>query len=68
MYAQPLLDIVGFSPVVRTMLEALISFMPTDGMGAIGALDWTAEERKKLALEVSGGLDCFLRDGFYRCW
>jgi hypothetical protein len=50
------------------MLEALISFMPTDGMGAIGALDWTAEERKKLAVEVSGGLDCFLRDGFYRCW
>jgi hypothetical protein len=36
------------------MLEALISFMPTDGMGAIGALDWTAEERKKLAVEVSG--------------
>jgi hypothetical protein len=35
------------------MLEALISFMPTDGMGAIGALDWTAEERKKLAVEVS---------------
>lgn len=36
---------------VRTMLEAIISFMPTEGAGAIGALDWTAEERKKLALE-----------------
>jgi ubiquitin-conjugating enzyme E2 J1 len=59
-YAQLVLDIVGFFPVVRTMLEALISFMPTDGMGAIGALDWTAEERKKLAIEVSGGRDSFL--------
>jgi len=37
---------------VRTMLEAIISFMPSEGMGAIGALDWTVEERKKLAVEV----------------
>jgi len=36
---------------VRTMLEAIISFMPSEGMGAIGALDWTVEERKKLATE-----------------
>ncbi|KAJ1438800.1 ubiquitin-conjugating enzyme/RWD-like protein, partial [Ochromonadaceae sp. CCMP2298] len=36
---------------VRTMLEALISFMPTEGRGAIGALDWTAEERGRLARE-----------------
>jgi hypothetical protein len=35
------------------MLEALISFLPTEGAGAIGALDWTAEERVKLAKEVS---------------
>lgn len=35
------------------MLEAIISFMPSEGMGAIGALDWTVEERKKLAVEVS---------------
>jgi ubiquitin-conjugating enzyme E2 J1 len=35
------------------MLEAIISFMPTEGQGAIGALDWTAEERKKLAIEVT---------------
>ena len=34
------------------MLEAIISFMPSEGMGAIGALDWTVEERKKLAVEV----------------
>jgi ubiquitin-conjugating enzyme E2 J1 len=37
---------------VRTMLEALISFLPSEGKGAIGALDWAAEERKKLAKEV----------------
>lgn len=35
------------------MLEAIISFMPTEGNGAIGALDWTKEERQKLAKEVS---------------
>ena len=34
------------------MLEAIISFLPTEGNGAIGALDWTPEERKKLAIEV----------------
>jgi ubiquitin-conjugating enzyme E2 J1 len=35
---------------IRLILEALISFLPTKGDGAIGALDWTAEERKKLAI------------------
>jgi hypothetical protein len=30
-------------------LEALISFLPTPADGAIGALDWTSTERKKLA-------------------
>jgi hypothetical protein len=39
--------------IVRTMLEAIISFMPTEGVGAIGALDWTSEERRHLAVEVS---------------
>ncbi len=34
---------------VRTMLEAIISFLPSEGAGAIGALDWSAEERKRLA-------------------
>lgn len=37
---------------VRTMLEAIISFFPSEGNGAIGALDWKPEERKKLAQEV----------------
>lgn len=35
------------------MLEAIISFLPSEGAGAIGALDWTPEERKRLAIEVS---------------
>ena len=35
--------------VVRTMLEAIISFFPTPGGGAIGALDWTKAERQALA-------------------
>ncbi len=34
---------------VRTMLEAIISFLPTPGEGAIGALDWTKAERQALA-------------------
>ena len=34
---------------VRLILEALISFMPTKGEGAIGALDLSADERKRLA-------------------
>ena len=37
---------------VRTMLEAIISFLPTEGQGAIGALDWTPRERRQLAEEV----------------
>ena len=35
---------------VRTMLEAIISFLPSEAAGAIGALEWSAEERRKLAL------------------
>ncbi|KAL3667238.1 hypothetical protein V7S43_007472 [Phytophthora oleae] len=34
---------------VRLILEALISFMPTKGEGAIGALDFPPEERRRLA-------------------
>jgi len=34
---------------IRTVLVALISFMPTKGDGAIGALDYKPEERKILA-------------------
>eukprot|EP00947_MAST-08B_sp_MAST-8B-sp1_P000514 g514.t1 len=36
---------------IRTMLEAIISFMPSKGEGAIGALDYTPEERKRLAVK-----------------
>jgi ubiquitin-conjugating enzyme E2 J1 len=35
---------------IRTMLEALISFFPTDGFGAIGSLDWSEAERQQLAV------------------
>ncbi|XP_065184652.1 ubiquitin-conjugating enzyme E2 J1-like [Sycon ciliatum] len=34
---------------IRTVLLALIGFMPTKGEGAIGALDYTDQERVKLA-------------------
>jgi ubiquitin-conjugating enzyme E2 J1 len=33
------------------MLEAIISFLPSEGNGAIGALDWTTQERQALAQE-----------------
>ncbi|EER07510.1 ubiquitin-conjugating enzyme E2 J1, putative [Perkinsus marinus ATCC 50983] len=36
---------------IRTIMEALRSFMPTPGEGAIGALDWPAETRRQLAEE-----------------
>lgn len=34
---------------LRTALLAIIGFMPTHGNGAIGSLDYTADERKALA-------------------
>lgn len=34
---------------VRTALLAMIGFMPTHGEGALGSLDYTADERKILA-------------------
>lgn len=34
---------------IRTALLAIIGFMPTHGNGAIGSLDYTPEERKRLA-------------------
>ena len=39
----------GWQPAwgVRTILEALISFMPSKSEGAIGGLNWTTDERKK---------------------
>lgn len=39
---------------IRLMLEALISFLPTKADGAIGSLDYTSEERKKLAIKSNG--------------
>ena len=32
---------------IRTILEAIISFMPSKSEGAIGGLNWSKEERKK---------------------
>ncbi|XP_002128965.2 ubiquitin-conjugating enzyme E2 J1-like [Ciona intestinalis] len=50
------LSISGYHPEswqpswsIRTAILAIIGFMPTKGEGAIGALDYTAEERKILA-------------------
>jgi ubiquitin-conjugating enzyme E2 J1 len=36
---------------IRTMMEALRSFFPTPGDGAVGALDWPSNVRKKIAGE-----------------
>merc|ERR1712232_1499459 len=36
---------------IRLIMEALIAFLPTPADGAIGALDWTSNERKRLAKE-----------------
>jgi ubiquitin-conjugating enzyme E2 J1 len=46
---------------IRLILEALIAFLPSPADGAIGSLDWTSAERKKLA-KKSVGL-CCLRCG-----
>lgn len=42
-----------FSASVRTMLEAIISFLPSEGAGSIGSLEYSKAERQKLAKEVS---------------
>ena len=36
---------------IRTALLAIIGFMPTESLGALGALDYSSEERKALALK-----------------
>ena len=50
------LSISGYHPEtwqpswsIRTALLAIIGFMPTPSKGTIGSLDYSAEERKKLA-------------------
>jgi len=37
---------------IRTVLIALIGFMPTKGDGAVGALDYTEKERIELAKKI----------------
>jgi ubiquitin-conjugating enzyme E2 J1 len=39
---------------IRLILEALISFLPTPADGAIGAVDWSSHERKRLAIASHG--------------
>ncbi|XP_061177289.1 uncharacterized protein LOC133186026 [Saccostrea echinata] len=53
---------------IRTALLAIIGFMPTHGAGAIGSLDYSAEERKKLAnrskewkCSTCGNINCILK-------
>ena len=41
--------LIGCLLSVRTVLMAIIGFMPTQGAGAIGSLDYTPQERKLLA-------------------
>ena len=36
---------------IRTALLAIIGFMPTEGLGAIGSLDFSSEERQQLAIK-----------------
>jgi ubiquitin-conjugating enzyme E2 J1 len=42
---------------IRLILEALISFLPTPADGAIGALDWSPAERRRLAAR-SASYEC----------
>ncbi|KAI8362806.1 ubiquitin-conjugating enzyme/RWD-like protein [Blakeslea trispora] len=55
------LSITGFHPEfwqpawgIRTVLLAVIGFFPTEAKGAIGGLDYTKEERKRLAKKSMG--------------
>ena len=36
---------------IRLILETLISYLPTEGSGAVGVFDWPPEERRRLAKE-----------------
>lgn len=56
LYKKICLSISGYHPEswqpswsIRTAILAIIGFLPTKGEGAIGALDYTPEERKALA-------------------
>ncbi|KAG2197902.1 hypothetical protein INT46_003209 [Mucor plumbeus] len=55
------LSITGFHPEfwqpawgIRTVLLAVIGFFPTEARGAIGGLDYTKEERRRLAKKSIG--------------
>lgn len=55
------LSITGFHPEfwqpawgIRTVLLAVIGFFPTEAKGALGGLDYTKEERKRLAKKSIG--------------
>ena len=58
---------------VRTVLLAIIGFMPTKGEGAIGSLDYTPQERKALAKRLVVLLDdiccifAYHNRGFTQC-
>ena len=42
---------------IRTVLLAIIGFMPTEGMGSVGSLDCPADERRRMA-KRSGNWTC----------
>ena len=44
-----MLNVLYILLTVRTMLLALIGFMPTDGLGTIGSLECEPQERRRLA-------------------
>lgn len=44
--------------VVRTILEAIISFFPIESEGAIGSISCSSDLRKHFAKEVLFGLIC----------
>ena len=45
----PSLSLPSLSPAVRTVLLAIIGFMPTEGVGAVGSLDCSTVERRRMA-------------------
>jgi hypothetical protein len=52
---------------VRLILEALISFMPTPGEGAVGAIDMPAADRRILAQQVRASTPPFAFNHSFAC-
>lgn len=48
-------------PIVRTILEAIISFFPIESEGAVGSITCSSKLRKQFAREVASGLECDAR-------